>query len=603
MTQTENTTAVIRDRIEKIYKYLYRHKEYINRLNVFPVPDGDTGLNMVLTIQGALANMRDYEEASMPAGKYLKNFAEQMLLNSRGCSGVILSLYCQGVSQVIENNDFSKENIYRALETGYKNAYEGTEDPREGTMLTLMRELKDKYGELMNDDDDPANITKQCIPYLRDVLNKTPDMLPVLKQAGVVDSGAAGFLIILEGINRELNGNGLTLRILPASTILNIKKVVKKYLDGRLSKFNKKTIEALLPNIETEKLHNSRLSKIMEDIRVFIRNMQNNGNRLSKKEAIINDLEEMGDSWNPKIKYKYCTEFVLETNQISSKDQIREIIGGYGDSLIILNSNDKYKVHIHTDKPKAVFKDVSKYGNLIFTKVDDMNKQHKNFVSNDSIDYEREKSVFCLVSGQGFAEILKKLGADDVFCYGKNKPSVERIVKELDRLRTKNIIVAADDKDILMALKYAGSLSKSNIHIVEANNVISMISMLLNISKDLDITNTIESIMNSLKDIRFCGIAKAVRNTTTEDGIIVNKNDFFAMYNGSIILSDKNLDTLMVNAIQKLIKDESLISLYRGARAKREKSFIPKLKEAFPDCEIEEYYGGQYQFDYYVTLE
>jgi dihydroxyacetone kinase-like predicted kinase len=232
-----------------------------------------------------------------------------------------------------------------------------------------------------------------------------------------------------------------------------------------------------------------------------------------------------------------------------------------------------------------------------------MNKQHKNLVSSDSIDYEREKSVFCLVSGKGFAEILKKLGADDVFCYGKNKPSVERIVKELDRLRTKNIIVAADDKDILMALKYAGSLSKSSIHIVEADNVISLISMLLNISKDLDITNTIESIMNSLNDIRFFGIAKAVRNTTTEYGIKVNKNEFFAMYNGSIILSGRNLQTLMIKAIQKLRKDESLISLYRGVRAKRETSFIPKLKETFPDCEIEEYYGGQYKFDYYVTLE
>lgn len=603
MTQTENTTAVIRNRIENIYKYLYLHKEYINRLNVFPVPDGDTGLNMALTMQGALANMRDYEEASMPTGEYLKNFAEQMLLNSRGCSGVILSLYCQGVSQVIENNDFSKENIYRALENGYKNAYEGTEDPREGTMLTLMRELKDKYGELMKGDDDPANITKQCIPYLKEVLNKTPDMLPVLKQAGVVDSGGAGFLIILEGINRKLKGNELTIRSLPVSIILNINKVAKKYLDGRLSKFNKKTIEALLTNIETEKLHNSRLSKIMEDIGGVVRNLQDNGNRLSKKETIINSLEDMDGSWNPEIKFKYCTEFVLETDQISSKEQIKGIIGGYGDSLIILNSGDKYKVHIHTDKPEAVFKDVSKYGNLIFTKVDDMSKQHKNLVSNDSIDYEREKSVFCLVSGKGFAEILKKLGADDVFCYGKNKPSVERIVKELDRLRTKNIIVAADDKDILMALKYAGSLSKSNIHIVEADNVISLISMLLNISKDLDITNTIESIMNSLNDIRFFGIAKAVRNTTTEYGIKVNKNEFFAMYKGSIILSDKNLQTLLVNAIQKLRKDESLISLYRGVRVKREKSFIPKLKETFPDWEIEEYYGGQYKFDYYVTLE
>jgi len=602
MIQTENRTAV-RERIENIYKYLHRHKEYINRLNVFPVPDGDTGLNMTLTIQGALANMHNYEKESISTGEYLKNFAEQMLLNSRGCSGVILSLYCQGISQVIENNDFSKDNILKALENGYKNAYEGTEDPKEGTMLTLMREFKEKYGEIMKDDDDPSSIIKKCIPYLKEVLKKTPDMLPVLKQAGVVDSGGAGFLIILQGINRELKFNGLAPGSLPVSIILNINKATRKYLNGKFANSNKNSIAALLPNIDIEKLHNLRLLNIIEDVKHFINNLQSNGNKFLNKKTIINDLEDMKNSWNPEIKLKYCTEFILETNKISSKEQIKEIIGEYGDSLIILNSGDKYKVHIHTDKPESVFKDVSKFGELIFTKVDDMKKQHRNLISNDTIDYEREKCVFCIVSGKGFAEILKELGADDVLCYGKNKPSVERIVKELNRLRTKNIIVAADDKDILMALKYAASLSKSNVNIVESNNVISLISMMMSISKELDITTTLESIMHSLNDIRFCGIARAVRDTTTEDGKKVNKKDFFTVYNGKIILSDKNIEILINNAIKKLIKEESLISIYKGIPAKKEKNLIPKLKKSFPDFEFEEYYGGQYQYNYYITFE
>ena len=603
MIQTENRTAVIRERIENIYKYLHRHKEYINRLNVFPVPDGDTGLNMTLTIQGALANMHNYEKESISTGEYLKNFSEQMLLNSRGCSGVILSLYCQGISQVIENNDFSKDNIFKAIENGYKNAYEGTENPKEGTMLTLMREFKEKYGEMMEEDDDPSSIMKKCIPYLKEVLNKTPDMLPVLKQAGVVDSGGAGFLIILQGINRELNFNELVPRSLPVSIILNINKATKKYLNGKFANFNKNSIAALLANIDIDKLHNLRLHNIIEDVKRFINNLQSNGNKLLNKKAIINDLEGMKNSWNPEIKLKYCTEFILETDKISSKEQIKEIIGEYGDSLIILNSGDKYKVHIHTDKPESVFKDASKYGELIFTKVDDMKKQHRNLISNDTIDYEREKGVFCIVSGKGFAEILKKLGADDVFCYGKNKPSVERIVKELNRLRTKNIIVAADDKDILMALKYAASLSKSNVHIVEADNVIALIGMMMNISKELDITTTLESIMNRLDDIRFCTIARAVRDTTTEDGKKVNKNDFFTIYNGKIIHSDKNIDMLITNTIKKLIKEESLVSIYKGVPAKNEKNLIPKLKKSFPDLEFEEYYGGQYQYHYYITFE
>ena len=603
MIQTENKIAVIRDKIENIYKYLHRHKEYLNRLNVFPVPDGDTGFNMTLTIQGALANMKDYKKESISTGEYLKNFAEQMLMNSRGCSGVILSLYCQGISQVIVNNDFSKKNIFKAFENGYKNAYEGTENPREGTILTLMREFYKKYGELMNDNDDPVIIIKKCIPYLKEVLKKTPDMLPVLKQAGVVDSGGAGFLIILQGINKELKYNEITIKSLPASIILNLNDTIKKLLNNKLSNSTKKSFVGLLLHSSVDKISNIKLRKIIQESKHLINNIEINATQLLHKKVIIDDLENMENSWNPKIKQRYCTEFILETNQISSKEQIKDIIGKYGDSLIILNSGNKYKVHIHTNKPESVFKGVSKYGELVFTKVDDMKKQHRNFISADTIDYNREKSIFCIVSGEGFGKILKELGADDVLCYGKNKPSVKQLVKELNKLRTKNIIVAADDKDILMGLKYAASLSKSNVNIVESNNVISLISMMMSISKELDITTIFDSIMNSLNNIRFCGIAKAVRNTTTKDGKKVNKNDYFAIYNREIILSDKNIEQLINDTIKKLIKGESLITIYKGIPAKKEKSIIPKLKNSFPEFEFEEYYGGQYQYHYYLTFE
>jgi len=603
MIQTENKIGVIRDKIENIYKYLHRHKEYLNRLNVFPVPDGDTGFNMTLTIQGALANMKDYKKESISTGEYLKNFAEQMLMNSRGCSGVILSLYCQGISQVIVNNDFSKKNIFKAFENGYKNAYEGTENPREGTILTLMREFYKKYGELMNDNDDPVIIIKKCIPYLKEVLKKTPDMLPVLKQAGVVDSGGAGFLIILQGINKELKYNEITIKSLPASIILNLNDTIKKLLNNKLSNSTKKSFVGLLLHSSVDKISNIKLRKIIQESKHLINNIEINATQLLHKKVIIDDLENMENSWNPKIKQRYCTEFILETNQISSKEQIKDIIGKYGDSLIILNSGNKYKVHIHTNKPESVFKGVSKYGELVFTKVDDMKKQHRNFISADTIDYNREKSIFCIVSGEGFGKILKELGADDVLCYGKNKPSVKQLVKELNKLRTKNIIVAADDKDILMGLKYAASLSKSNVNIVESNNVISLISMMMSISKELDITTIFDSIMNSLNNIRFCGIAKAVRNTTTKDGKKVNKNDYFAIYNREIILSDKNIEQLINDTIKKLIKGESLITIYKGIPAKKEKSIIPKLKNSFPEFEFEEYYGGQYQYHYYLTFE
>ncbi|HOJ66417.1 MAG TPA: DAK2 domain-containing protein [Paludibacteraceae bacterium] len=602
-TEVSFNVESINEIIENIHRYLNKHKEYINSLNVFPVPDGDTGLNMVLTIQGAIVQMKNNGRTEKNSGEYLKDFAEQMLLNSRGCSGVILSLFAQGFTQITANNDFSKENIYRAIENGYRNAYEGTENPREGTMLTIMRALKEKYAQLMEKEENPLVIIQQTIPYLKEVLDQTPEMLPVLKKAGVVDSGGAGFIILLEGIDKELSQlavNGISL-----SSLLRIGRTTRKLLRKRLSELRKSPFAPLILNIDFSRIQNSRLVETLQSARNLLGNIHlnhNNGKTLNR-EKLIDELQEIDDSWNPEIKNKYCTEFVLESDVITSKDQLKEKIAHYGDSLIIINSNNKYKVHIHTNKPNDLFDDVSKFGSLLFTKVDDMKKQHRNFLSEDVLDYERDKSVFCIVSGKGFADILKNLGADDILCYGKNKPSVNQLVKGLNNLKAKNIIAASDDSDILMALKYAASLCKSNVYIVESDNPISLVSMLMNISKDYDINTIFDEAMNSIHNIPFCGIARSSRNVTTENGAPVNKNDYFTVYKKKIILANKNLDELLFDTVRQLSTEGSLITLYKGADMKKENSFIERLRSKFPDRDFEEYFGGQYKYSYYITFE
>ncbi|HQG68113.1 MAG TPA: DAK2 domain-containing protein [Paludibacteraceae bacterium] len=602
-TEVSFNVESINEIIENIHRYLNKHKEYINSLNVFPVPDGDTGLNMVLTIQGAIVQMKNNGRTEKNSGEYLKDFAEQMLLNSRGCSGVILSLFAQGFTQITANKDFSKENIYRAIENGYRNAYEGTENPREGTMLTIMRALKEKYAQLMEKEENPLVIIQQTIPYLKEVLDQTPEMLPVLKKAGVVDSGGAGFIILLEGIDKELSQlavNGISL-----SSLLRIGRTTRKLLRKRLSELRKSPFAPLILNIDFSRIQNSRLVETLQSARNLLGNIHlnhNNGKTLNR-EKLIDELQEIDDSWNPEIKNKYCTEFVLESDVITSKDQLKEKIAHYGDSLIIINSNNKYKVHIHTNKPNDLFDDVSKFGSLLFTKVDDMKKQHRNFLSEDVLDYERDKSVFCIVSGKGFADILKNLGADDILCYGKNKPSVNQLVKGLNNLKAKNIIAASDDSDILMALKYAASLCKSNVYIVESDNPISLVSMLMNISKDYDINTIFDEAMNSIHNIPFCGIARSSRNVTTENGAPVNKNDYFTVYKKKIILANKNLDELLFDTVRQLSTEGSLITLYKGADMKKENSFIERLRSKFPDRDFEEYFGGQYKYSYYITFE
>jgi len=595
----------INEIIDNIYHYLSKHKEYLNGLNVFPVPDGDTGLNMVLTMQGAIAQIQKSEETYIHSGEYLEDFAEQMLLNSRGCSGVILSLFTQGFTQITANNDFSKENIYRAIENGYQNAYNGTENPREGTMLTLMRALKEKYAELMPLYDNPLTIIQQSIPYLKEVLNQTPEMLPVLKQAGVVDSGGAGFVVLLEGINKELSqyvDNGI-----PLHNLLKTARAIQKLLKKRLKKAHKDQTALSILNLDFSRIRNSRLAEAFQNAKVALSNfhINHNGNgKTINREKIIGDLQEIDNSWNPEIKEKFCTEFVLETDQIKNKDELKEKIGHYGDSLIIVNSNNKYKVHIHTNKPNDVFEEVSRYGTLLFTKVDDMKKQHKNFLSDDVVDYERDKSIFCIVSGKGFADILKNLGADDILCYGKNKPSVNQLVKGLNNLKAKNVIAASDDSDILMALKYAASLCKANVHIVESDNPISLISIMMSISKDYDIQTTFETAMNNLENIRFCGIAQSSRDVLAEDGTQVHKGDFFAVYKKKIVLSNPSKNQLLTNVIEKIVSNNNnLVTLYKGANIKNDEQLIKLLKDKFPSLDFEEYYGGQLNYLYYITFE
>jgi len=601
MKIAQNETLEIKKTLENIYKFLWRHKEYINRLNVFPVPDGDTGLNMTLTLQGALANLPDNSDHSISPGEYFRVFTDNMLLNSRGCSGVILSLYGQGVSQIFANNDFSKARVYEALARGYKNAWEGTENPREGTILTIMYELKEKYGELMEEEENPGVIIAKCIPHLRNVLKKTPEMLPELKQAGVVDSGGAGFIIILEGIEREISFKPSNSSVIPVSIILNTTKTIRKLIQRSSSNIKYSHLGVLFMHLGTEKISNIKLRNIINDFQHHSGNILNRSKKELSKKAILKDLKEMESSWNPQIKYRYCTEFVLQSNKRISQDEMKQLIGDYGDSMIILNSNDAYKVHIHTNKPDSVFGDVSKYGELIFTKVDDMKKQHRNFISHDTIEYLKERSVFCIVSGEGFKRILGDLGADDIFCYGKKKPSVEQLVKAINQLKTKNIIAAPDDTDILMSLKYAASLSKSNVHIVESKSVISLISMLMGASNDISIHNM--SFTNRLNDIRYCSISRAIRETVTEDGAIVKKKDFFTMYEGKIIHSGKDIMEVVVKSIETLALNETLVTLYKGVPAKRHIDPLPELRKKFQDLEFEEYFGGQYQFDYYVTFE
>ena len=589
----------IKQLFDNISEYFWRHKEYVNRLNVFPVPDGDTGLNIALTIQGALSNIPGNLPDTILAGEYLKLISDNMLLNSRGCSGVILSLFFEGITEVLENNDFSRENILKAIEKGCITAYKGTDNPREGTMLTLMSELKKKYSEIMTTKENPLEIIIDCIPHLREVLDKTPDMLPILKQSGVVDSGGAGFLIILEGLEREFNSRKIP-ETLPLFAALRINSVVKNLLVKRFSHKKRSDTGTLVQNLGAGNITNARLHKIIHNVQQYLKNRtHSHNNRYRAREALIKDTKEFESSWNPDIRYRYCTELTVSSDKDIDSQALKEQIINYGDSLIISGRGNTFKIHIHTNKPDSVIKDISLFGNIISRKVDDMKKQHRNFISFDSIEYENEQSVFCIVSGEGFKKILQNLGADYVYDYGKRKPSVKKLVDLLNSLKSKNVIAAPDDRDILMTLKYAASLCKANVFIVESKDAISLISLLMGKTNKINNTNFLSR--DRINNIKHFMISKAAKESSIDD-IPIKKGDFFVICDNKIILTGRELKDVATKAINKLLNDESIITVYNGLHVKGNK-LAAGLKNKFPGLEFEEYYGGQTQYLYYLTLE
>ena len=589
----------IKQLFDNISEYFWRHKEYVNRLNVFPVPDGDTGLNIALTIQGALSNIPGNLPDTILAGEYLKLISDNMLLNSRGCSGVILSLFFEGITEVLENNDFSRENILKAIEKGCVTAYKGTDNPREGTMLTLMSELKKKYSEIMTIKENPLELIIDCIPHLKETLDKTPDMLPILKQAGVVDSGGAGFLILLEGLEREFSSRKIP-ETLPLSVALKINSLLKDLLVKRYLRKKRSDTGTLVQNLGAGNITNARLHNIVHNVQQYLKNRtHNHNNKYQAREALIKDTKEFESSWNPDIRYRYCTELTVSSDKNIDSQALKEQIINYGDSLIISGRGNTYKIHIHTNKPDSVIKDISLFGNIISRKVDDMKKQHRNFISFDSIEYENEQSVFCIVSGEGFKKILQNLGADYVYDYGKRKPSVKKLVDLLNSLKSKNVIAAPDDRDILMTLKYAASLCKANVFIVESKDAISLISLLMGKTNKINNTNFLSR--DRINNIKHFMISKAAKESSIDD-IPIKKGDFFVICDNKIILTGRELKDVATKAINKLLNDESIITVYNGLHVKGNK-LAAGLKNKFPGLEFEEYYGGQTQYLYYLTLE
>lgn len=598
----EITTPVLNSILRDALTVLSIEKNRINNLNVFPVPDGDTGLNMVLTLQGGLAYAKNAASEESSLQKYINTLANGMTLNSRGCSGVILALFAQGIAKRLADfppdQGIPNTEIAQTLISGYEHAYTETSNPKEGTMLTMMRVFAERFSELASDGKDALSIVKDIIPDLQKTLEETPEMLPILKKAGVVDSGAMGFLALIKGAATGLEYTGTIVHpIMTIANILSTSRFIHSVIKKKKYESGEKRKKFSLSNISLNNINNISFANILTQFNNWLQ--RNNNQKLA--EEILQKSEDLDRTWNPEIQYQYCTEFILESDKIDKKS-LEKRLQPFGDSILIIASGNTYKCHIHTNKPKDLLKSLANLGNISATKIDDMKVQHRNLISEDKEFYERDFAVLLIVNGEGFAKILKSLGATDILLYKQLKPSVRQIENHLFKTRAKNIIVAADDSDILASLKSAITLCKSNVELIETQNIIQMISMMYAFSPEMDILSNASMMRENLDTIRFCKIAKATRLFKDEHST-VPKGNYFSLYQDNILAHHSSLIELITLSIEKARENESLITLHRGKMEKTNESLASLLQQKFPQCQFEIYYGGQNRYNYYITFE
>ncbi|OPX26296.1 MAG: hypothetical protein B1H06_05845 [Candidatus Cloacimonas sp. 4484_143] len=587
--------------LNNAYDLLSREKNHINNLNVFPVPDGDTGLNMALTLQGALNNIKSHSIKSMTIQEYVDCFTEGALLNSRGCSGSILALFCKGISESIKltEGSISNDELSSALKKGCEIAYRETTNPTEGTMLTMMRVLSEQFEKLCSESSNNTFfLIKKIIPSLEDTLEKTPEMLPILKKAGVVDSGAMGFLILIKGISFELEHNESIIKpIFSIANILIISKYVRSFVSHKKYGKRNRFIRTFITNVPLKNISNINLTNIIK----LFNNLLQKKNNEKLAETIIQKSDELSETWNPNIKFRYCTEFILESENLD-KTEFENKLSSWGDSLIIIHSNNIFKIHIHTNRPKSLLKTCEELGKISSTKIDDMKKQHHNLISEDKAYYNKDIALLLILNGNGFADIMKGLGTVDIFTYQKVKPSVNQIKNAILKTRAKNIIIAADDSDIIPTLKSAITLSKSNIELIESKNIIQLINIMYHYSEFQDLYQNTKVIREHLDNIKFCKIARATRDFA-EENINVKEGDFFSIYQNKIFFSAGRKEIIIEKSISELIDTETLITIYYGKKENNTDKVVSKLKGKFENITFESYYGGQNRYNYYITFE
>ena len=546
-------------------KNLDAKKEWINELNVFPVPDGDTGTNMSMTIMSAAREVSALEKPEMKA--LAKAISSGSLRGARGNSGVILSQLFRGFTKVIaEYDEINVQILSDSFQKAVETAYKAVMKPKEGTILTVAKGMSDRALELCDDTEDLVYFCEEVIKEGERVLDLTPEMLPVLKQAGVVDSGGQGLMQVMKGAMDALLGKEVDYTIEDAETI-------KKAPENTGTSYN---IEAQA---------------------------------------------------NQEIKFAYCTQFLIMLDTpitLQQENEFKSYLETIGDSIVVVADDEIVKVHVHTNDPGLAMQRGLTYGSLTTIIIENMKLERDEKISalkekemqSAGIPEEKEEKPaeppkemgFISVSiGEGINEIFKGLGVDYIIEGGQTmNPSTEDMLNAIEKVNAKTVFILPNNKNIILAANQAASLVEDKkIIVIPTKTIPQGITALINYIPDSTPEDNEQRMSSEISMVKTGQVTYAVRDTVIDDKEI-KQDDFMGIGDSGILSVGQNLEPTVMDMMKQLVdEDSAIVSIYYGEDTKEEdaNALGEKIGEAFPDVEIEVHYGGQPIYYYVISVE
>ena len=552
--KTHITASVMKRMFIAGGKMLEVNKAQVDALNVFPVPDGDTGTNMSLTMISAVKEINALNSTSM--AELAEKLSKGALRGARGNSGVILSQILKGFSNIIAQNDECDARTFaKGLREGAELAYRAVSKPKEGTILTVVRAMAEEAIDTAKRSGDIQKLMNAVLEKGEETLAKTPDMLDVLKRAGVVDSGGFGLITLFKGL-------------------------IMGYLDQEITGAD----EYALPE-------NNKPVSI--------------DSAFPDDSELIVDYESLGE-----LDFGYCTEFFItnikKRTTVTDIDKLREYLNEIGNTVICIGDLNLVKVHVHTNTPGKALTKALALGELDKIKIENMMEQNRQLRAR----YEAERKpigLLAVCSGDGFAAIFKDLLVDQVIEGGQTmNPSAEDIASAARKINAENIIILPNNKNIILSAEQSRTLVQNrNIFVLQTKDIPQGLAAVLNFSPDASLSENLENMTTAFVGIDAGQVTYAVRDTVI-DKFTIKKGDIIGLDKGSIVTSGKDVEAVTTKLIEGMLTEgKEVVTLYYGQDVSEEKAeaFAEKLQNNHPDIEFILHYGGQPLYYYVLSVE